>query len=171
MNELQNIIGDYPTFLAQMLKEMVDAGFDMDDFVQMDHMCYRVSSLEAYATKKQELATVGKLLSEAQIGGRPIAVYRFNEPICYRNWRIDAIEIPAPKDGVETAEGLEHVEFVLYDDMPTFLEKYADKQFDLQSANRDINPEIGYKLPSCNVKFHLLNLPTAVYLQQKLGVM
>ena len=40
----------------------------------------------------------------------------------------------------------------------------------MQAADRGINPEIGFKLPSYTVKFHLLNLPTVVYLEAKLGI-
>lgn len=40
----------------------------------------------------------------------------------------------------------------------------------MKAANRGINPEIGFKLPSYGVKFHLLNLSTVVYLERKLGL-
>jgi uncharacterized protein len=170
MDELQTIIGDYQAFLKQILQEVTDAGFDLADFVQMDHMCYRVSSYEQYGVKKHELDKVGKLLGEAQVNGRPIAVFRLNKPVHIDTWRIDALEVPAPKDGIETKEGLEHVEFVLYDDKEAFLEKYSDKQFELHAADRGINPEIVFRLPTYTVKFHLLSLPTVVYLEKKLGI-
>ena len=80
------------------------------------------------------------------------------------------VELPAPKEGLETKEGLEHVELVLFDDKETFLKKYAHKQFEMQAADRGINPEIGFKLPTYTVKFHLLNLPTVVYIEKKLGI-
>lgn len=153
-----------------MLHEITEAGFGLADFSQMDHMCYRAPSAEVYEAKKQELARVGKLLGEVQINGRPIATFRLFEPVRYENWRIDAVELPAPKPGAETKEGLEHVELVLFDDQQDFLKKYADKQFNLQAADRGINPEISYKLPSYTVKFHLLSLPTVLYLQDKLGI-
>jgi uncharacterized protein len=170
MNDLQSIIGDYPSFLAHILAEITEAGFDLADFVQMDHMCYRVPSLEHYASKKQDLAQVGTLLGEAQVNGRPIAVFRLNKPVHSDGWRIDTVELPAPKPGVETKEGLEHVEMVLFDDKETFLQKYADKSFELQAVDRGINPEIVFRLPTYTVKFHLLNLPTVVYLENKLGI-
>jgi predicted metalloenzyme YecM len=170
MKSLQDIIGDYPTFLKQIVQETVDAGFDLSDFVQMDHMCYRVGSYEVYEAKKQELSQVAQLLGETQVNGRPIATFRLRQPVFHEQWRIDAVELPAPKKDVATKEGLEHVEFVLYDDKETFLKKYAHKQFAMQSADRGINPEIGFKLPTYSVKFHLLNLPTVVYLEKKLGM-
>lgn len=58
MDKLQNIIGDYRTFLKQILKEIVDEGFDLSDLVQMDHMCYRVPSVDLYEMKKRELTGV-----------------------------------------------------------------------------------------------------------------
>lgn len=170
MKDLQDIIGDYPAFLKQIVQEIKNAGFDLADFVQMDHMCYRVPSLEFYETKKQELAKVGTLLDEVQVNGRPIATFRLRNPVRYEQWRIDAIELPAPKEKSEAQEGLEHVELVLFDDKEDFLKKYSDKQFDMRAADRGINPEIGYKLPTYTVKFHLLNLPTVIYLQKKLGM-
>ncbi len=171
MDELQSIIGDYRAFLKQILQEITDAGFDLADFVQMDHMCYRVPSLERYELKKRELAACGTLLGEAQVNGRPIATFRLHKPVHFEGWRIDTVELPAPKDGVKTKEGLEHVEMVLYDDMEVFLQKYSDKSFELQAADRSINPEIVFRLPTYTVKFHLLNLPTVVYLERKLGIM
>lgn len=170
MHTLQAIIGDYTAFLKQVLQEVAEAGFDLSDFVQMDHMCYRVPSMDTYETKKRELESVGTLLGEAQVNSRPIAVFRLTTPVIHGNWRIDVVELPAPKPGVETQEGLEHVEFVLFDDKETFLTKYSGKRFELKAADRGINPEIVFRLPTYTVKFHLLNLPTVVYLEHKLGM-
>jgi predicted metalloenzyme YecM len=170
MNDLQAAIGDYQSFLKQIITETQDEGFDLTDFVQMDHMCYRVSSIESYRAKKQELAAVGRLLGETQVNGRPIATFRLHEPIRYEQWRIDAIELPAPKAGSVMQEGLEHVEFVLFDDKEDFLKKYHNKKFEMRSADRGVNPEIGFKLPTYTVKFHLLSLPAVIYIENKLGI-
>lgn len=170
MNDLQSAIGNYEAFLKQILKEIQDEGFDLNDFSQMDHMCYRVPSVESYKAKKQELTNFGKLLGETQVNGRPISTFRLHEPVRYEKWRIDAIELPAPKEGAKTIEGLEHVELVLFDDKEDFLKKYSHKQFDMKAADRGINPEVGFKLPTYTVKFHLLSLPAVVYLEGKLGI-
>ena len=171
MDALQTIIGDYHSFLKQILKEITDEGFELADFMQMDHMCYRVPSLERYRLKKNELTAVGRLLSEAEINGRPIAVYRLKKPVFFDSWRIDVVELPAPKSGAHTNEGLEHVELVLFDDKEDFLKKYSGKNFEMQSADRGINPEIVFRLPTYAVKFHLLSLPAVVYIEQKLDVL
>lgn len=170
MTELKQIIGDYGPFLDDILHRVVAEGFDLADFVQIDHMCYRTTSIENYEQKKSELASVAKLLGETRVNGRPISTFRLTEPVLHAPWRIDAIELPAPKAGSRHREGLEHIEFVLYDDIPTFLTKYAGKPFDMRAADRGINPEIGLQLGDLSVKFHLLNLPTVVYLEHKLGI-
>lgn len=170
MPDLQEVIGDYPTFLDDILSRVEAEGFDLADFVQMDHMCYRTVTAENYHQKKNELQTVARLLGETMVNGRPISTLRLHEPVIHGRWRVDAIELPAPKPGSEHREGLEHVEFVLFDDIPTFLQKYEGKPFELRAANRGINPEVGYQLGEFSVKFHLLNLPTVVMLEDKLGL-
>lgn len=170
MNKLETIVGDYTKFLDDILKRVAAEGFDFSDFVQIDHMCYRATSAENYADKKASLSTVGDLIGETLINGRPISTFRLKEPVIHASWRIDAVELPAPKPGSATKEGLEHVEFVIYDDIPTFLKKYEGKPFEMRAADRGINPEIGLKLDELSVKFHLLNLSTVVYLEKQLGL-
>ncbi len=171
MNDLHPIIGDYEVFLQGILERVATADFDFGDFSQLDHLCFRTSSLDNYQQKKQQLSAVGELLGEVQVNARPIAVFRLHQPIRFETWRIDAIELPAPKPGQTTIEGLQHIEFVLYDSTEAFLAKYAGKKFDLAAAERGINPEIAYRFDdgSC-VKFHLLSLPAVLYLQHKLGI-
>jgi uncharacterized protein len=170
MSALQEIVGDYSPFLDEILSRVVNEGFDMADFVQVDHMCYRVTSLDDYYKKKTELQSVATLLGETQVNDRPISTFRLKEPVIHDKWRIDTVELPAPKAGRNFKEGLEHVEFVLFDDIPTFLKKYEGKPFILSAADRGVNPEIGLQLGDLSVKFHLLNLPTVVYLEGKLGI-
>lgn len=170
MTELKKVLGNYTKFLDDVLKRIVKVGFDLGDFSQLDHICYRTTSSDNYIQKKAELATVAKLLGETMVNERPISTFRLHKPIIHKSWRVDAIELPAPKSGSEHREGLEHAEFVVFDDMATFLKKYEGKPFEMRAADRGINPEIGLKLGEYSVKFHLLNLPTVVWLEEKLGM-
>lgn len=170
MSEVAAIIGDYEGFLDDILGRVTAAGFELSDFAQIDHLCYRTTSQENYIEKQTELARIAKLLGETMVNGRPISTFRLHTPILHKPWRIDAVELPAPKPNSTYPEGLEHIEFVLYDDMPTFLEKYEGQPFELHAADRGINPEIGLQLGELSVKFHLLSLPTVVYLENKLGI-
>ncbi len=168
MDALQEIIGDYEVFLDDALEQIEDKGFDINDFSQIDHLCYRTDSEQNYQEKKSELEIVANLLTESTINGRLISTYRLIEPIFYDIWRIDVIELPAPKTNSPYDEGLEHLEMVIYDDIPTFLQKYTGMPFDLKSVDRDINPEVGLKLDGCSVRFHLMSLAAVIYLEQKL---
>lgn len=170
MTELVKIIGDYDAFLEDILGRVSAEGFDFADFSQIDHMCYRTTALENYEAKKAELREVADLLGETMVNDRPISTFRLHEPVIHASWRIDAIELPAPKAGSEHTEGLEHIEFVLFDDFPIFLKKYEGKPFEMRAADRGINPEIGLQLSGLSVKFHLLSLPTVVYIENKLGL-
>lgn len=170
MDDLQKIIGDYEEFLKSTLLKIAGEGFDFADFVQLDVICYRTATQAGYEQKKDELENVGTLLSEVIVSGRPIATYRLNEPIYFQDWRIDTIEIPAPKAGSGKPEGLEHIQFVIYDDLQTFMQKYSDKTFDTRAIERGVNPMIAYKFSGGVVKFHRVNLATAIYLEERLGL-
>ena len=54
MDALGQIIGDYKVFLRTVLEDMAAVGFDISDFVQMDHVCYRTVSQANYEAKKIE---------------------------------------------------------------------------------------------------------------------
>ena len=164
------VLGDYDSFLKDIIQRVEDAGFDMRDFAQVDHMCYRTVSEENYQNKKQELESIASLIGTNIVNGREIAAFRLNEPVYSGDWRVDIIELPAPKPGSDFPEGLEHIELVIYDDIPKFLKKYDGMDFELRAADRGINPEIGLKLGEYQVKFHLLSLGTVVYLEDKLGI-
>jgi predicted metalloenzyme YecM len=170
MPELNSLIGDYESFLSDILSRVEDSGFNLSDFVQIDHMCYRTTSQENYKIKKNELGQVAKLVGETTVNGRLISTFRLTTPVYFDKWRIDAVELPAPKEGSQHIEGLEHIEFILFDDIPIFLKKYEGKPFDMRAANRGLNPEIGLKLDNYSVKFHLVALPTVVFLENKLGI-
>lgn len=170
MNKLKTTLGDYNVFLDDILTLIVEEKFDTADFSQMDHICYRTASLQNYYDKKKELEAQASLLGETMVNGRPISTFRLNEPIIHGAWRIDAIELPVPKATDTYTEGLEHVEFVLYSDLPTFAAKYPEKQFEMRASDRGINPEIGYKLGKYGVKFHMLSLGTVLYLENILNI-
>lgn len=170
MTQLQAIVGDYSVFLKDIISQVENAGFDTADFTQLDHMCYRTVSNANYIEKKTQLLMVGTLLTETIVKGRPISTIRLAEPVVSGNWRVDCIELPAPKPDSRYTEGLEHVEFVLYDPIAVFLQKHPDKEFGLRAKDRGVNPDVSYSLGKYAVKFHILSLQTATYLEKKLGI-
>ena len=86
--------------------------FDPDGF-EMDHVCYRVETNASYDAKRAALLSLGVLLTETNIGGRPIAMIQLHEPIRHAGFEVACVELPAPKPGRHYAEGLEHAELVV----------------------------------------------------------
>ncbi len=169
--QLQTVIGDYQTFLEEIFKRTEAAGFDMADFAQCDHIGYRTTSLERYGQKLHEMGEVTTQIGAVTINDRPISMFRLKQPIVFGKWRIDALELLAPRPGNPKPEGLDHIELVLFDDMQAFIHKYSDKEFNTEAANRGINPELKYELGDhLTVKFHLLSLPAVAYIRNKLGL-
>lgn len=171
MNPLQQIIGNYEEFISNTIAEVRASGFDLSDFVQLDVLCYQASSLEEYEDKKTALGKIGNLLSEVQMSERPISTIRLHNPVRVQDWRTDAIEIVAPKPNSDKPAGLEHIQLVIFNSLQAFMDKYSTKQFDTKAVERGINPMITFKLKSGRkVKFHIVSLPAAIYLEQKLGL-
>jgi len=168
MSDLKDVVGDYETFINKMIVKVKAEGFDFKDFVQLDVLCYKTASKSSYAVLKEKLNSVGVLLVEAEVGGRPIATFRLDKSIYCEGWRIDTIELPAPKED-DQAEGLDHIQFVLFSSLEDFMRKYSDKEFDTKAMGRATNPMITYRFDEgLSVKFHILSLASAIYIESKL---
>lgn len=152
---------DVQTFLSLIFSEMQRHGIDVTNY-QLDHLCYRVATIDLYQEKNQELAGKADLLSEALIGGRPIASWLLREPIVFQNRCIHVIEVPAPKPGTAPETGWEHVEFVIPEGFAAFLQNHAHLPFDTSGLHKAHNPEVALKLGPLQVKFHLLSLQDAI---------
>ncbi|MFQ9622950.1 MAG: VOC family protein [Enterobacteriaceae bacterium] len=59
------------------------------------------------------------LLSENVINGRPICLFRLDEPVVVAHWRFSIVELPWPGEKRYPHEGWEHIEIVLPGDPET----------------------------------------------------
>ncbi|GAA5188472.1 VOC family protein [Ferrimonas gelatinilytica] len=80
--------------------------------LQADHIALRVTELSDAIALKSAFMERGRLLSEKQINGRPIALIQLDLPIQVGPWAIELVELPFP-DGRKRPDGWEHVELVL----------------------------------------------------------
>ncbi len=154
-----SFLGDVQAFLTRIFQHLDQAGLHVEAY-ELDHICYRVTTGEGYEQKKRELEPHAKLLTETLINGRLIATYELSEPILFRERRISLIELPQPKAGKLVREGLEHVEFVIDEDFPTFLRRYPHLAFDTRGMDKPHNPEVELNFADVNVKFHHIALKT-----------
>lgn len=154
MNTISKIIGDYELFLDKIFSNFKKSGFEESEFKELDHICYRVETLERYEEIKKELARFSSNWSEVEISGRSIMVCKLSEPLVYKNNVIHCLEMAAPRAGKFFKEGLEHAEFVTKTSFSEFLEKHKDLNFEMKSYQREVNPELILEFDDCAVKFH-----------------
>ncbi|GMQ45720.1 VOC family protein [Vibrio sp. 10N] len=81
---------------------------------QADHIALRINDGELAKAAHHAWLDYGKVISEAQINGRPIIVLEFDNPIASHGWSIECLELPYPAIGKQhPVEDWEHVEFVV----------------------------------------------------------
>ncbi|MFT8210206.1 MAG: VOC family protein [Symbiopectobacterium sp.] len=103
----------------QALLQLADTlALDLSQF-DADHIALRCNQSTTAEQWKETLLTIGVLISENQINGRPICLFSLNEKIVVGPWKIDCIELPWPGQRFYPNEGWEHVELVLAGDSET----------------------------------------------------
>ena len=159
-------------FLIRLFHLIDEAGVDVSKF-EMDHVCYRVATMERYHELCHAWSryTKNHEFHESLVNGRPIAVFVLASPptICGRV--IPVVELPAPKDGVVYEDGWEHAEFVLDEPFQHFMSRYEELPFDRKSLGKELNPELGLKLGlGLQVKFHHQSLAEIIKIEAERGL-
>lgn len=152
-------------FTCKTLEELKRFGI-CNEIKYIDHICYRVSSIVSYEAKKRELKSYGILVSELPFNGRPISVFKLNEPI-YINFdhyafSIEFIELPAPKESFPYQEGFEHIEIIPHRSLSSIINKFSEVNFDSKNIENTLNSEISLTTNIGVVKFHNKSLKQIV---------
>lgn len=131
----------------------------------IDHLCFRVESEEEYQRVKKEFSSLGNLLVESPVAGRLISTFQLDQPLEFDQWRIDLIELPAPKPGKNVKQGFEHIEVVC--DIPFINVKqlYSQAQFSSKALTKRFNAELEMSLEAGQIKFHQLSLLSVIELE------
>ncbi len=158
---IKEIIGDYDLFLDKILGLLESNNIDVSNFF-LDHLCYRVQNKEDYSKTKSELLNLSTLISEANVGGRPIASLKLHECIIYKNRKIPLIELPYPRENKLEVSGLEHIEFVIDTDLDSFIKMYPHISFDTKGLNKADNADIKWSIEGITVKFHRESLEDVI---------
>lgn len=148
-------------FLELIFKRLAEAKVDIDG-LEIDHLCYRTSSLSNYAESKEVFSKLGELLIESEVNGRDIATYKLFKPIIFKEYKISLIEVPAPKMGAQTIEGFEHIEVVTSESFDEIMENYPQLNFETKALSKKINPELVIKFGDCSLKFHHQSLEDVI---------
>ena len=153
MNTLFQLLPEPFDFLDQVFIHLDHSAIDVSSF-ELDHICYRVETLDLYHDLKTQLQELGTTLTESNINSRPIFTVKLFQPIVYKNRKIYCLELPSPKPGSFYKEGWEHVEFVIEDTLEAFLESYPKVSFDQKGLTKKVNADLKIQFPGCSVKFH-----------------
>ncbi len=152
-NNLYQLLDNPTPFLDHIFQYLSIKKVNVANY-KLDHICYRVETEERYEQLKKELSNLGKLLTESKIGGRAITSIKLDQPIIYKNRKIEVIELPAPKKGSFYKEGFEHVEFVIDVPFDSFMATHVHLDFITKDLKKSVNQGVTLKETDFSVKFH-----------------
>lgn len=138
---------------------------------QADHIALRINDTQMAQQAHQAWVQYGKVISQAQINGRPIIVIEFENMLESRGWKIECLELPYPAEGkIYPTEGWEHVEFVVPSHADTADEFLADLRHTYPDFGAQFEKleELGVKtkLSSPKGEGERLNNPTVAFKYQ-----
>jgi predicted metalloenzyme YecM len=166
MKTNQDVIGDYNSFLDHIFTMFDELDLAVK-IVEVDHLCYRVKTLDAYKAKKIEFNEIGELLIESIVNGRNICTYKLKDPIVYKDKTISLIELPAPKNSHSYENGLEHLEFVTKEPLQKIVDRHPHLMFETFGINKKINADITLKLGDYCIRFHNQSLEDVIKLEKR----
>ncbi len=165
---LNEHFGNPIDFLEELFSRLSSIELSLDAY-ELDHICYRVESLEQYISKKNELSLFGDLLAESLVSGRKISTFKLFEPILFRERTINIIELPAPKNGNQYRSGFEHAEFVTKIPLHEIVKKYPQYAFEIYGIHKKTNADITLKLGDYCIRFHNQSLEDVINEEIKYG--
>ncbi|HDY7741518.1 TPA: VOC family protein [Vibrio vulnificus] len=166
----QQMLEDLPGFM-QKIESLADL-LQLDlSFAQADHIALRVNENQTAQLSQQMWSEQGKVISQANINGRPIIVIEFDAPLASRGWKIECLELPYPAEGkAYPQEGWEHVEFVVPSHAQTAEDYLADLKHTYPAFGAQFSKleELGVKvkLSSPKGEGEWLNNPTVAFKYQ-----
>lgn len=112
MAQLQDISADLPRFTEAFSALARRLGLDIAP-LNADHISLRCHQNATAERWRAGFEQCGTLLSENIINGRPICLFKLDEPVCVAHWRFTIVELPWPGEKRYPHEGWEHIEIVL----------------------------------------------------------
>lgn len=154
------------SFLVKLFALLEEKKIEIKNYWDIDHLCYRASTTEKYSHLKKDFLKYATLMTESIVNGRPISTFKLDKPIHFKQWKIDIIELPAPKPGKTTIDGFEHIEVVVDDSLQYLSNLYHHLPQDKNGMAKLFNPELEIHLDkNVNIKFHNVSLESVVRLE------
>ncbi|MEG1920168.1 MAG: VOC family protein [Citrobacter sp.] len=179
--ELHDISADLGHF-TQALTEL-STRLDLDvASLEADHISLRCHQNTTAERWRHGFEQCGELLSENIINGRPICLFKLDEPVCVAHWQFSIVELPWPGEKRYPHEGWEHIEIVLPGDPETLnaraLALLSDEGLSQPGIfvktsspkgerERLANPTLAVSDGSVTIKFHPWSIETIVASEQQ----
>ncbi|QGM81491.1 VOC family protein [Otariodibacter oris] len=104
--------GELTKFEQQIQEIATLANVSLQDY-QIDHLSVRMNHIDTAQAWYNMLLESAEILNESMINGRPIVLFKLEQPISFCNQSISIIELPFPKGKIYPQEGWEHIELVV----------------------------------------------------------
>jgi predicted metalloenzyme YecM len=156
-SDITSILGNVHGFLDRAFSHLEELEVDVSEY-EMTHLCYRVATEKEFLSKKEDLSKMGTMISEVLAEGRPYLVFKLHHPITYHEYEVSLIALPYPKPNNSYDTALQHVAFLMKEELSTLLNQYPHLEFDTLELQRASHPEIKLRFDDLVVKFHNLSL-------------
>ncbi|MFZ3229428.1 MAG: VOC family protein [Pseudobdellovibrio sp.] len=161
---IESLLASGEQFLKNLIIELNHLKLNTSQMI-IDHLCFRVETLEQYHSYKKLFLLQSTLLTETVFNGRLISTFKLNKGLKVGDKVIDCVELPAPKSGVHYSLGFEHAEFIIKETFETFIKRYPNFNFNI-SGNLMTNPELTFKAKAGQAKFHYTTLERVIEIEQ-----
>ncbi|MEL6987605.1 MAG: VOC family protein [Bacteroidota bacterium] len=158
------ILGSPTECINSILSELDRLNIDYKSF-QLDHICYRVETMERYTLLKHQLRTIAFPFHESLIAGRMISILKFVKPLKWLHGEIEFLELPAPKPNRPYKEGFEHIEFVVDQNLGHFINTYPRIAFNTKGLSKALNADVKIQFEKYAVKFHCLPIDQVIEIE------
>ncbi len=143
MPHVVDVIGDPQPLVGSLNELLEEVGIDRAELAMLDHIAYRVETIERYDELVRQLSKLAILRGVTEVAGRPIATFEFHDYLQVEGWTIPCLELPAPKEGSPYPEGLEHAEFVVVGSLQAFIARHSELPFETKALDKTLNPSSG----------------------------
>lgn len=163
--KIENLIGDYQTFFSDILSGVKKSGINITDKV-LSHLTLRVETQTEYTYLRDEILNVCREFVETQFNGRAVSILILKKPLILEDdYRVEMIELAAPRSVHMYPTGLESLGFMIGKDLPAFIKKHRDVLTGIKDHGIHCKPAFLTFENEKTAKFYDISLREIVQLQ------
>jgi len=163
--EIEQLIGDYRSFFDDLMTRLAQVRIDVSHY-PVSHLAFRTETHDEYRELRGEIERACRANVENVWSGRPISKLLLRVPISLgRSHAVDLIELIPPDHRPGYPMGLEHVGFVVGDNIDSFAEQHRQVLTGRQDQGPFNQPLFVTFANSKSVKFHRYSLHDVVVME------